>query len=755
MQNGTFAELGTQPKVSFNGDEVLAKEIEGYVYQKTQVVSKYGRTFEVLPVLRKQNGNSWYVKDKSNSWTTYSLTNYQVQVIYRKINSTAGGTSSDSTATPDWSGLNITGEKTSTDNGNGTNTITLSVTGDEKTLENGKVSADIIVVFDVSGSMNDGRSTRLSEAKTAVNQMASSLLGEGSKVDARINIIPFSTKAITASGWMTDTQRVRSYVNGLTATGGTNWEDALIAADETEADPNRNTYVIFVTDGNPTFRDSWYGGAWFTTESDNYSTTGCFGTGNSDPYGYNYNAALVRAINLVSHNKTLYGISIQDANRLSGFISSAGGAACYEAKKAGDLAEAFQKIVNNIKETLGAADVTISDGITEGISLDAKVGEKLTGGFTYTIKNSTGTYTGVEQNNRVEFSSLNLTFPKAQFLNGSVVWSLGSDYQLKDGWTYQVSFTVWPDQNVYDTVAKLNAGTITEIPDRYSGILINDNGTYKIKTNVENADVTKYSWHWSEASGSKVSLQDGTQSEGYNLVDPMPLVSRTVQVQKTWQNSKGESYTDDRITALGITSVDITVTGDGVPFSKATLTADNSWFAGSLYIAPGLIIQKNGSYMVFDKGHSYTAAETMNGGTPDEWEMTSTSVRPMRLGSSTGVQNVLLVEDPQGSITVDGITYSISENNIASVTVNNRKTTPDEATITIKKELAGEGAEADREFSFIMQLTLPEGTTWDGGDGFTKNHDGTWSFNLKGGESITATLPIGAGYQISEESLTA
>ncbi len=426
------------------------------------------------------------------------MTNYQVQVIYRKINSTAGGTSSDSTATPDWSGLNITGEKTSTDNGNGTNTITLSVTGDEKTLENGKVSADIIVVFDVSGSMNDGRSTRLSEAKTAVNQMASSLLGEGSKVDARINIIPFSTKAITASGWMTDTQQAKSYVNGLTATGGTNWEDALIAADETEADPNRNTYVIFVTDGNPTFRASWDGGAWFTAESDNYSTTGCFGTGNSDPYGYNYNAALVRAINLVSHNKTLYGISIQDANRLSGFISSAGGAACYEAKKAGDLAEAFQKIVNNIKETLGAADVTIRDGITEGISLDAKAGENLTGGFTYTITNSAGTYTGEEQNNQVEFSSLNLTFPKALFLNGSVVWNLGSDYQLKDGWTYQVSFTVWPDQNVYDTVAKLNAGTITEIPDRYSGILINDNGTYKIKTNVENADVTKYSWHWSE-----------------------------------------------------------------------------------------------------------------------------------------------------------------------------------------------------------------------------------------------------------------
>ena len=408
MQNGTFAELGTQPKVSFNGDEVLAKEIEGYVYQKTQVVSKYGRTFEVLPVLRKQNGNSWYVKDKSNSWTTYSLTNYQVQVIYRKINSTAGGTSSDSTATPDWSGLNITGEKTSTDNGNGTNTITLSVTGDEKTLENGKVSADIIVVFDVSGSMSEGSPTRLSEAKTAVNDMASSLLAEGSKVDARINIIPFSTKALTASGWMTDTQQVKSYVNGLTATGGTNWEDALIAADETAVESNRNTYVIFVTDGNPTLRDSWYGGAWSDSETKQYSSYGYFGEGKSDINGYNYNAALTRAKNLVSHNKTLYGISIQDATQLKGFIKEAVGNenACYETNNLDSLNKAFQKIVNDIKETLGAADVTISDGITEGISLDAKAGENLTGGFTYTITNSAGTYTGEEQNNQVEFVSV-------------------------------------------------------------------------------------------------------------------------------------------------------------------------------------------------------------------------------------------------------------------------------------------------------------------------------------------------------------
>ena len=411
--------------------------------------------------------------------------------------------------------------------------------------------------------------------------------------------------------------------------------------------------------------------------------------------------------------------------------------------------------LNDIKETLGAADVTISDGITEGISLDAKVGEKLTGGFTYTITNSAGTYTGEEQNNQVEFSSLNLTFPKALFLNGSVVWNLGSDYQLKDGWTYQVSFKVWPDQNVYDTVAKLNAGTITEIPGQYSGILINDNGTYKIKTNVENADVTKYTWHWSETSGSNVSLQDGAQSKGYNLVDPMPLVSQTVQVQKTWQNSTGKSYTDDRIAALGINSVDITVTGDGAQFSTATLNAGNSWSASNLYIAPGLVIQRNGSYTVLDKGHSYTATETMHGGTPSEWEMASTSVRPMRLGDSTGVKNVLLVEDPQGSITIDGTTYSISNSSIASITVNNRKTTPDEATITIEKALAGEGAETDREFNFTMQLTLPEGTAWNGGDGFAKNADGTWSFNLKGGESITATLPIGAGYQISEESLTA
>ena len=59
----------------------------------------------------------------------------------------------------------------------------------------------------------------------------------------------------------------------------------------------------------------------------------------------NYNAALTRAKNLVSHNKTLYGISIQDATQLKGFIKEAVGNenACYETNNLDSLNKAFQK----------------------------------------------------------------------------------------------------------------------------------------------------------------------------------------------------------------------------------------------------------------------------------------------------------------------------------------------------------------------------------------------------------------------------
>ena len=43
-------------------------------------------------------------------------------------------------------------------------------------------------------------------------------------------------------------------MNALSADGGTNWEDALDYANNMAVDPDRATFIIFVTDGDPTFR---------------------------------------------------------------------------------------------------------------------------------------------------------------------------------------------------------------------------------------------------------------------------------------------------------------------------------------------------------------------------------------------------------------------------------------------------------------------------------------------------------------------
>ena len=161
-------------------------------------------------------------------------------------------------------------QKTLTPNGDGTYTVTLSVTGKASSSTTQEVTkSNVIMLIDTSGSMNNSASgysgTRLQAEKNALtkdNGIIDKLLANNGDTAETSDIIElyginFGTGATRAWDWSTNGTTIKSAINGLSTNSGTNWEEALRLAKEAAdakhtAEPNDNTFVILLTDGQPT-----------------------------------------------------------------------------------------------------------------------------------------------------------------------------------------------------------------------------------------------------------------------------------------------------------------------------------------------------------------------------------------------------------------------------------------------------------------------------------------------------------------------
>ena len=110
-----------------------------------------------------------------------------------------------------------------------------------------------------------GGTTRLKAAKSAVNSVAKTLLGKNGKNEApndlvEMGLVTFGTKAETKLEKTNSLSTFTDTVNKLSTYSdyykGTNWEAALAAAQNFNFGDKDKTYVIFVSDGNPTFRNT-------------------------------------------------------------------------------------------------------------------------------------------------------------------------------------------------------------------------------------------------------------------------------------------------------------------------------------------------------------------------------------------------------------------------------------------------------------------------------------------------------------------
>lgn len=265
-----------------------------------------------------------------------------------------------------------------TDGGDGDQyTLYLTASGDStSSTVTTTTPADIVLVMDKSGSM-EGKLD--SNAKKAANALAGKLLtDENSKLkedkQVRMAVVTFSTNASLKQNFTTDVSKINSAVEG-NPEGGTNWEAALKQANDLQGRPGVKKHIIFLSDGDPTYRISDYPigcGGWGNrcNPDDSWQTTpkGVHGAGSSDRKGYNYAAALAEANR--RGDAALYVVKTSaDAKKMADFAAQADAVDGeeFDGTNPENLAKAFDQIYSTITSSAKIKVFSVTDTLSQWV----------------------------------------------------------------------------------------------------------------------------------------------------------------------------------------------------------------------------------------------------------------------------------------------------------------------------------------------------------------------------------------------------
>lgn len=340
--------------------------------------------------------------------------------------------------------------KTIADNGDGTYDLTLSVTGDTEQSSSAK-PVDVVFVVDVSSSMNDTVSgwrgkSRMKAAHDAAATLANSLLtGENANKQIQVSVVTFGTNAQVATDFTSDPSVVANAVP-MAAEGnqGTNWEGGLkLANAQTSGREGAEKHIVFLSDGNPTYRVSPMGytetdeggffGWKYYPQVDHKENDNLYGFGNSDTDdGRCYAAAKAEANNRNGAN--LFVVSVaKDADKMQSFATDTAGT-FLDGTTADNLASAFSQIGQVITKSAGYKDVKIVDQLTQWVEGTAADGS---------IENARYAKNDEAWNDA----------PPATINGGNLSWDLSKLGTLEKGVTYSVTFTIRPSDAAKAKVA--------------------------------------------------------------------------------------------------------------------------------------------------------------------------------------------------------------------------------------------------------------------------------------------------------------
>ena len=256
--------------------------------------------------------------------------------------------------------------------------------------------ADIVLVMDKSGSMN--KNNRDANAQKAAKDLAKKLLTTENSTDqqVRMAVVTFNKNATLKQDFTTSASRIESVVS-QTPDGGTNWEAALKQANDLQGRSGVKKHIIFLSDGDPTYRTSSYGGSCYSysyswwghyTPQPEYTTKatckaagyywlgenpdggsdGAYGAGDSDDYGFNYAAALAEANK--RGDAALYVVKTStDAKKMTDLATEANAVNGeeFDGTNAENLTNAFNQIYSSITSSAKIMVFSITDTLSQWV----------------------------------------------------------------------------------------------------------------------------------------------------------------------------------------------------------------------------------------------------------------------------------------------------------------------------------------------------------------------------------------------------
>lgn len=346
----------------------------------------------------------------SGTSSTFSISTGDAETItFSNVYTANGGGSGDE---PE---ATLSHEKYIKRNTDGTYDITLNASGTIGSITN-KAKLDIVLIVDTSGSMADD--DKLKNTKEAIKALVDVFNSDDKKdlVDVRYKLVTFSKNAsIKTKDWVTGDTLYKSYVKGLKADGGTNYDQGLKRGAEAINSSTRTgakKVVIFLTDGEPTYYGENAKNCGVHTSSKTLSTALNTATTIKCSDFYAVGIGLSSSINVYSEDavysnytgcqghgwwnsiaQTLSGQNILDQIKAK---VNATNKDAWNLTDASTLTSKFQEIAG---ETLTAActNVVITDTLSEyvdvtdgsnGSKLSVKIAEKNADNNTYTDKYS-------------------------------------------------------------------------------------------------------------------------------------------------------------------------------------------------------------------------------------------------------------------------------------------------------------------------------------------------------------------------------
>lgn len=382
----------------------------------------------------------------------------------------------------------------------------LNASGDSASSETTIATpADIVLVMDKSSSMQDENDNRDTNAKNAANKLAEKLLTEAnSKLlesqQVQMAVVTFSDTASTKQSFTTSAAQIGKAVSS-SPSGGTNWEAALKQANSLRGRPGVKKHIIFLSDGNPTFRMTSYSGCYsrgwlggriahpdYKTqascqakkytwgENPDGGSDGAYGAGDSDEYGFNYAAALAEANN--RGDAALYVVKASaDANKMSNLASEAKAVngVEFDGTNAENLTKAFDQIYSSITSSAKIKVFSITDTLSQWVDpvdfADAANGADIT--QYVTVKNGNkilpNEYTaryGVDQSSGNR--TVTVTFNGNDGIVAEKADSIDVSFKVKPS---DAAYAIYAGNQQYPNVGEPNTGTASAgQPGFYSNV---------------------------------------------------------------------------------------------------------------------------------------------------------------------------------------------------------------------------------------------------------------------------------------------